>query len=77
MRRGWLVAGIFVLAAFCGSCGGPKTETLSLLVWEGYADPSFCTRSKTRITAKSSRRTWARATSLSRNCAAAARATTM
>ena len=41
MRRGWLVAGILVLAAFCGSCGGPKTETLSLLVWEGYADPSF------------------------------------
>ncbi|HEY1924298.1 MAG TPA: ABC transporter substrate-binding protein [Candidatus Acidoferrum sp.] len=41
MRRGWLVAGILVLAAFCRSCGGPKTETLSLLVWEGYADPSF------------------------------------
>src|SRR5467141_5254705 len=29
-----------VLAAVLGACK-PKTETLSLLVWEGYADPSF------------------------------------
>jgi len=29
-----------VLAAVLGACK-PKAETLSLLVWEGYADPSF------------------------------------
>ncbi len=28
------------MAAALGACK-PKTETLSLLVWEGYADPSF------------------------------------
>src|SRR6266436_6170208 len=28
------------LAALCLSCG-KKTPTLNLLVWEGYADPSF------------------------------------
>ena len=28
------------LALFCGSCAR-KTPTLNLLVWEGYADPSF------------------------------------
>ena len=33
-------AAIFVLAILFAACG-PKTETLSLLVWEGYADPSF------------------------------------
>src|SRR5580693_824641 len=33
-------AAIVVLAILFGGCG-PKTETLSLLVWEGYADPSF------------------------------------
>src|SRR5882757_7621008 len=33
-------AAILVLAILCAGCG-PKTETLSLLVWEGYADPSF------------------------------------
>jgi spermidine/putrescine-binding protein len=33
-------ATIFVLAILFAGCG-PKTETLSLLVWEGYADPSF------------------------------------
>jgi spermidine/putrescine-binding protein len=33
-------AAIFVLAILFAGCG-PKTETLSLLVWEGYADPSF------------------------------------
>jgi spermidine/putrescine-binding protein len=34
------IAAIFVLAILLAGCG-PKTETLSLLVWEGYADPSF------------------------------------
>jgi spermidine/putrescine-binding protein len=33
-------AALFVLATLFAGCG-PKTETLSLLVWEGYADPSF------------------------------------
>jgi spermidine/putrescine-binding protein len=33
-------AAIFILAILFAGCG-PKTETLSLLVWEGYADPSF------------------------------------
>jgi putative spermidine/putrescine transport system substrate-binding protein/spermidine/putrescine transport system substrate-binding protein len=33
-------AAIFVLTILFTGCG-PKTETLSLLVWEGYADPSF------------------------------------
>jgi spermidine/putrescine-binding protein len=39
MKRA-LFAAIFVLAILFAGCG-PKTETLSLLVWEGYADPSF------------------------------------
>jgi len=38
MKRAF--AAIFVLAILFAGCG-PKTETLSLLVWEGYADPSF------------------------------------
>lgn len=33
-------AALFVLTILFAACG-PKTETLSLLVWEGYADPSF------------------------------------
>jgi spermidine/putrescine-binding protein len=33
-------AAVLVLAILFAGCG-PKTETLSLLVWEGYADPSF------------------------------------
>ena len=33
-------AAFFVLVILFAGCG-PKTETLSLLVWEGYADPSF------------------------------------
>src|SRR5450432_2852569 len=33
-------AGATVLAVFFLGCGA-KTPTLSLLVWEGYADPSF------------------------------------
>jgi putative spermidine/putrescine transport system substrate-binding protein/spermidine/putrescine transport system substrate-binding protein len=32
--------GIVALALVCGACK-KKEETLSLLVWEGYADPSF------------------------------------
>jgi spermidine/putrescine-binding protein len=40
MNRRTIVLGIFALAMLCGACG-QKEETLSLLVWEGYADPSF------------------------------------
>jgi spermidine/putrescine-binding protein len=39
MRRAAFAA-LFVFAILFAGCG-PKTETLSLLVWEGYADPSF------------------------------------
>jgi spermidine/putrescine-binding protein len=35
-----LFCAIFALALACGACR-PKEESLSLLVWEGYADPSF------------------------------------
>src|ERR1700732_1343143 len=38
-RRSLLFCTAFVAAAL-GACK-PKPETLSLLVWEGYADPSF------------------------------------
>jgi len=40
MTRRSLLLGITLLAATLGACK-QKTETLSLLVWEGYADPSF------------------------------------
>ena len=40
MKRRSLLLAILALAVTCGSCG-PKQESLSLLVWEGYADPSF------------------------------------
>ena len=40
MMRRLLFFCAVVLAAVFGGCK-PKTETLSLLVWEGYADPSF------------------------------------
>jgi spermidine/putrescine-binding protein len=40
MTRRSLVFCISFLAVLLGACK-PKTETLSLLVWEGYADPSF------------------------------------
>src|SRR5271166_3241899 len=40
MNRRTIVLGIFALAMLCGACK-QKEETLSLLVWEGYADPSF------------------------------------
>ena len=39
MRRLLFFCAVLVVAAL-GGCK-PKTETLSLLVWEGYADPSF------------------------------------
>lgn len=40
MNRRAIVLGILSIAMLCGACkkNGP---TLSLLVWEGYADPSF------------------------------------
>ena len=40
MTRRGLILGSILLAALLGGCK-QKTETLSLLVWEGYADPSF------------------------------------
>lgn len=40
MRRHALILGSVLLTLLLGACK-PKTETLSLLVWEGYADPSF------------------------------------
>ncbi len=40
MRRLRIVIGAVVLAVLLGACG-KKEESLSLLVWEGYADPSF------------------------------------
>lgn len=40
MTRWAIVLGILALALLCGACR-KKQETLSLLVWEGYADPSF------------------------------------
>jgi spermidine/putrescine-binding protein len=39
-RRSLLFSITLSLAALLSACK-PKTETLSLLVWEGYADPSF------------------------------------
>jgi spermidine/putrescine-binding protein len=40
MRRHAIILGILALTAVLGACG-KKEETLSLLVWEGYADPTF------------------------------------
>jgi spermidine/putrescine-binding protein len=40
MKRCLLFLGVLVLVIAGVSCG-QKQETLSLLVWEGYADPSF------------------------------------
>src|SRR3984893_14642669 len=40
MTRRLLLFCVAIFAATLGACQ-PKTETLSLLVWEGYADPSF------------------------------------
>src|ERR1700686_3969391 len=40
MNRRAIVLRILTLAMFCGACK-QREATLSLLVWEGYADPSF------------------------------------
>ena len=40
MNRRAIVLGILSIAMSCGACR-KKEPTLSLLVWEGYADPSF------------------------------------
>jgi spermidine/putrescine-binding protein len=40
MRRRALIFGSILMTLLLGACKR-KTETLSLLVWEGYADPSF------------------------------------
>ena len=40
MRRRALIFGGILMPLLLGACK-QKTETLSLLVWEGYADPSF------------------------------------
>jgi len=40
MSRRAIILGIFALAFVCSACR-KQEETLSLLVWEGYADPSF------------------------------------
>src|SRR6266850_2817613 len=40
MRFRAILLGILALALTCGACK-KKEESLSLLVWEGYADPSF------------------------------------
>jgi putative spermidine/putrescine transport system substrate-binding protein/spermidine/putrescine transport system substrate-binding protein len=41
MMRKWLRFAATLALAMPGIGCGPKQETLSLLVWEGYADPSF------------------------------------
>jgi putative spermidine/putrescine transport system substrate-binding protein/spermidine/putrescine transport system substrate-binding protein len=40
LRKSILALLAALLAVFCGSCA-KKTPTLNLLVWEGYADPSY------------------------------------
>jgi len=40
MRFRAILLGLLALALMCGACK-KKEESLSLLVWEGYADPSF------------------------------------
>src|SRR5215510_9403102 len=40
IRRCLIVALVVTAILLLGSCGR-KTPTLNLLVWEGYADPSF------------------------------------
>src|SRR5258708_2004979 len=40
MRSRAILLGLLALAVTCGACK-KKEESLSLLVWEGYADPSF------------------------------------
>ena len=38
--RYFVMIALVAATIFCGSCT-KKTPTLNLLVWEGYADPSF------------------------------------
>src|SRR5271154_4868470 len=40
MKRFAVTLGLLAVLIFCAACQ-KKEETLSLLVWEGYADPSF------------------------------------
>src|SRR3977135_2882498 len=40
MKSPAILLGILMLALACGACR-KKEESLNLLVWEGYADPSF------------------------------------
>src|SRR5208282_3696893 len=40
MKRFVIALGLLAFTLACGACN-KKEETLSLLVWEGYADPSF------------------------------------
>jgi spermidine/putrescine-binding protein len=40
MKRSVMVLAVLAIGLTCFSCG-QKDETLTLLVWEGYADPSF------------------------------------
>jgi spermidine/putrescine-binding protein len=40
MKQRIMILAFFLTATMLISCG-KKTPTLSLLVWEGYADPSF------------------------------------
>lgn len=40
LRHGGRLAALLITILFCASCS-KKTPTLNLLVWEGYADPSF------------------------------------
>src|SRR5450755_3133957 len=40
MKRLTAACGILALLFFCGACQ-KKQDTLALLVWEGYADPTF------------------------------------
>src|SRR3984893_13121508 len=39
-RRWWMRLPLLAMVCLAGSCT-KKTPTLNLLVWEGYADPSF------------------------------------
>jgi len=41
MKRFFLLAIVVVAFLGLGSCNRQKTRSLNLLVWEGYADPSF------------------------------------
>ncbi len=63
------------LILFTASCAR-KTPTLNLLVWEGYADPSYVKAFEEQNHCKVSASYMGRATNSSPNCAAAARVTT-